>query len=492
MTFTNIYEDISARTGGNVYIGVVGPVRTGKSTFIRRFMEKVVLPNIASEGDLARAKDEMPQSAAGRTVMTTEPKFVPDEAVKIKIGNSSEISVKLADCVGYIVPGAQGQLENGVERNVMTMWSDKPMPFGEAAEFGTTKVINEHSTVALLVTTDGSVGEIPRENYVDAEERVVAALKKSGKPFAVILNSAHPDSPESAALAYSLEEKYGRPVALVNCLELDFDDAGHILDMVLREFPIREIAADVPSWIDALPEGHPVRTGAYSFLFDRAEKIRTLADAEKVFEDVDEDGVIKKCVMEKSDYGKGVAYLRLETDGRLFYRTVGELTGLDIDDEGTLIRSLTELAGMKKTYEKYASAISDVESTGYGIVTPGIDDLTLEEPEIIKTQGSYGVRLRASAPSVHLIKADIRTELEPVVGSVAQSEELVKYLLDGFENDPRALWESNMFGKSLYDLMKEGLNNKLGKMPEEARRRLGETLQRLINEGNGGLLCIIL
>ena len=492
MTDTAIYKDISARTGGDIYIGVVGPVRTGKSTFIRRFMETAVLPNIKEEYEEKRARDEMPQSAAGKTVMTTEPKFVPDEAVSITLGDSATMKVKMVDCVGYIVPEALGHVENGSPRMVMTPWSESPMPFGEAAELGTRKVINDHSTIGILVTTDGSVGEIGRASYIEAEERVAKELHGINKPFVIVLNSAHPESTESERLALELEEKYKAPVALVNCLELNRDDIEGILGMVLLEFPIKEIRMKIPGWVYALAPDHAIRRSVMDSVITCADGISKAGEIKTAFDGLLENEYISGFNVGKIDLGCGMATVSAELKNGLFYKTIGEMTGLPISNEEQLIKEMTELSRVKKEYERVEQALRDVEENGYGIVTPRLEDLKLEEPEITKQQGAYGVKLKASAPSVHMIKATIQTELNPIVGTEQQSEELIKFMLREFEEDPTKIWESNMFGTSLYELINEGLNGKLAQIPHEARLKFGDTLQKLINEGSGGLICIIL
>lgn len=492
MTDTSIYKDISARTGGDIYIGVVGPVRTGKSTFIRRFMETAVLPNITEEYEEKRARDEMPQSAAGKTVMTTEPKFVPDEAVNVTLGGKSTMRVKMVDCVGYIVPDALGAIEDGSPRMVNTPWSEQPMPFGEAAELGTRKVINDHSTIGVLVTTDGTIGEIGRNAYIEAEEKVADELTKINKPFVIVLNSATPEAAESERLAYELEEKYGAPVALVNCLELDRADIESILEMVLLEFPVSEIAVKLPGWVYALDDEHKIRRSITDSILESAEEVRKIGDIRNAFEALSENEYVTSVNVSNINLGNGKAEVLADLAEGLFYKTVGEMTELKIENEEQLISQMIELSRVKREYEKVEQALRDVEERGYGIVTPRLEDLKLEEPEITKQQGSYGVKLKASAPSVHMIKATIQTELNPIVGTEQQSEELIKFMLREFEEDPKKIWESNMFGTSLYELINEGLNSKLAQIPHEARLKFGDTLQKLINEGSGGLICIIL
>ncbi len=488
----SIYNDIAERTGGDVYIGVVGPVRTGKSTFIKKFMESLVLPNIESEHSRQRALDEMPQSAAGKTVMTTEPKFVPDEAVKISLDGGVEISVKMIDCVGYIVPGAIGHVEDGKPRMVMTPWSDTEIPFEAAAEIGTQKVINDHSTIGFLVTSDGTYGDIPRESYLDAENRVVSELRAIKKPFVIILNSAHPESPEAVELALSLEEKHGVHVALVNCLELDSNDIRNILELVLLEFPIREISVSIPPWVENLDDSHPLKCSIYDEITIRANSIKTVGQAKEAFLSPIENSFGFLSGIEKIDLAKGRMELEVSVPEERFYEILGEKTGFEIDGKDALVGIMDELSKIKKDYDKLREALDQVNETGYGIVTPSIDELKLEEPEIVKQPGGYGVRLRASAPSIHMIRADIKTEVSPIVGSEKQSDDMVKFLLKEFEEDPKKIWESNMFGKTLHELIGEGLNAKLAHMPQEARTKLSDTLGKIINDGAGGLICIIL
>lgn len=492
MMNTNIYRDIAERTGGNIYIGVVGPVRTGKSTFIKKFMETLVLPNIPDRFDRERARDEMPQSAAGKTVMTAEPKFIPDEAVGITLADNARLNVRMIDCVGYIVPDALGHIENGGPRMVHTPWQEEPMPFTEAAEIGTRKVITDHSTVGIVVTTDGTVGEIPRANYEDAEARVIKELKAINKPFAVIMNSADPSRDESIALANSIEKEYRVPVALVNCLELNTEDIKHILEMILLEFPVREIAVDIPGWITALGDDHPLAASVKASVLECAEKVTRAGDIAQAFAPLAENEFIESAGVTETDLGSGRARIGIRLPEKLYYRTLGELTGFDITGEESLIGLLRDLSAVKKEYDRIADALHDAGEKGYGIVTPDVTELKLEEPEIIRQPGGYGVKLRASGPSLHLIRADIETEISPIIGSEQQSEDLVKMLTHEFEEDPAKLWESNMFGRSLRELITDGLHAKLDRMPDEARTRLGETLGKVINEGSGGLICIIL
>lgn len=492
MTSTSIYHDIATRTGGDIYIGVVGPVRTGKSTFIKKFMENAVIPNIEDEYDRTRTIDELPQAGSGKTVMTTEPKFIPDEAVNVLLGEATKMRVKMVDCVGYIVPEALGGTEDGQTRMVHTPWSEEPVPFPEAAETGTRRVIREHSTIGILVTTDGTIGEIPRACYTEAEERVAHELSIQGKPYAIILNSAHPEAEAATTLAYELEKKYNAPVALLNCMELNSDDIGNIMELILQEFPVTEITVSLPAWMKNLESGHWLRRLAAENLNELCDGISKMGDITRCFSNAAKAEGIREWRVSALHLADGTADAAMMPEDGLYYRIMSELTGLTIGDEAELIALMRELAETKCAYEKVADALKEVYETGYGIVTPHVADLTLEEPEIIKQAGSYGVKLRASAQSIHMIRANIETEINPIVGTEQQSEELIRYMLNEFEENPQKIWESNMFGKSLYELVNEGLHTKLAHMPEESRKKLSETLERIINEGSGGLICIIL
>ena len=504
MTDTAIYKDIAGRTHGNVYIGVVGPVRSGKSTFIKRFMECVVLPNIKNDADRARARDELPQSAGGRAVMTTEPKFIPDEGVDIAVEEGARLRVKLVDCVGYMIPDAQAGDGEGGTRMVRTPWHSEPVTFEEAAEYGTRKVIAEHATIGMLVTSDGTLGDFSRENYQAAEERVAKELTELGKPFAVILNSAHPEAEEAVRLAMKLEEKYRAPVALVNCLELDGEDIAHILEMLLDEFPVKEADILLPAWTSVLPEDHRLKRGICEAVVAASKKMKRLRDIRGEFSEVLLAGIGKAAAsvgeyggdiaadVEKTDAGSGTVVLRVRLPDGLYYDVISEITGIPMKNETDLLEALEGLSAAKREFDKYRSALAEVNEKGYGIVMPCVDDLHLEDPEIVRQSGGYGVRLRASASSVHMIKTNIETEINPIVGTEQQSEEMVRYLMNEFEDDPKTIWQSNMFGKSLYELVNDGLHSKLDHMPEDARQKFGETLSKIINEGSQGLICIIL
>lgn len=488
----SIYKDIAERTQGDIYVGVVGPVRTGKSTFIKRFMDTLVLPNIENDAMHDRAVDELPQSSAGRTIMTTEPKFIPENAVEVQLPDNASFSVRMIDCVGYIVPSSLGYVEGDKPRMVRTPWFDHEIPFNQAAEIGTRKVITEHSTIGLVITTDGSISDIPREEYEEAEERVIAELKELQKPFIVLLNCTYPQSDSARRLAYELSEKYTVPVLPVNCLELNETDIKEILTQVLFEFPIREIAVDFPSWLVSLPADHWLRSTAYAAVNTAAREMNLVRDVAILTEELKNCEYITDARVTGMKLGQGTAWISVTMNGDLFYKVLSEKTGLEIDGEQGLISRMCELAEIRRQYEKLKCALDEVEATGYGIVMPTIDELTLDEPEIVKQGGRYGVKLSASAPSIHMLKANIQTEVAPIVGSESQSEELVKYLLKEFEEDPKKIWDSNIFGKSLNELVNEGLRNKLFHMPADARMKLQETLERVINEGCNGLICIIL
>lgn len=489
---TKIYRDIAERTGGDIYIGVIGPVRTGKSTFIKQFMETLVIPNMSSKYKVERATDEMPQSAAGRTIMTTEPKFIPEEAIEIDLDEAASFRVRMIDCVGYIVPSSLGYIENNAPRMVKTPWYDEEIPFNLAAEIGTRKVITEHSTIGLVVTTDGSISDIPREEYEEAEERVINELKEIQKPFAVLLNCADPEKEESRALAERLTGKYGVPVMAVNCLSISESEIQQVLSEVLYEFPVRAVAIDMPGWINSLDRDHWLRTDLMSSVRSAANGIRRIREIGSLVNALAENRYVTEAVTRSINLGTGKTRVRVVLQPDLFYKVLGEKTGLAIRNEADLMNSIADLAEIKGKYEKLSDALDEVERTGYGIVMPSMDELTLEEPELMRQGGRYGVRLTASAPSLHIVKTNITTEVAPIVGSEKQSEDLVRYLLRGFEEEPSSIWQSNIFGKSLHELVNEGLHNKLSKMPLDARDKMRETIERIINEGCSGLICIIL
>lgn len=488
----NIYQQIAERTQGDIYIGIVGPVRTGKSTFIKRFMDLLVIPNIENVYQKERAKDELPQSATGRTIMTTEPKFVPNEAVEITIDENVQLKVRLVDCVGYLVKGALGYMENNAPRMVSTPWYDYQIPFEEAAELGTKKVINEHSTIGLVIVTDGTITDIERGEYLEAERRVINELKEINKPFIIVLNSTRPYDNETIKLKDELEEKYMVPVFNTNCAQLRIEDINSIMEKILFEFPVSEIGINLPRWVESLEDNHWLKVDMINAIKDSFEGTGNIREAKAAIGRFDGYDFIKKAYIDRISLGEGKILLQIDSKDGLFYRILSDATGLDIDGDYKLIGMMKNLSRIKKEYERVEYALHEVKVKGYGIVTPQMDEMTLEEPEIIKQGNRFGVKLKASAPSIHMIRADIETEIAPLVGTEKQSEELVNYLLKEFENEPGKIWESNIFGKSLHELVSEGLQNKLIRMPEDAQLKLQETLQRIINEGSGGLICIIL
>ncbi|MGI6527836.1 MAG: stage IV sporulation protein A [Caldicoprobacterales bacterium] len=488
----DLYRDIAERTDGDIYIGVVGPVRTGKSTLIKRIMDLLVLPNIENEFKRERSRDEMPQSGAGRTIMTTQPKFVPNEAVQISLKENANLNIRMVDCVGYLVKGAMGHMEGEVPRMVRSPWFDYDIPFEEAAEIGTRKVITDHSTIGLVVTTDGSITEIPRSNYVEAEERVIRELKELNKPFIMVLNTKTPDEEETMKLRSALEEKYDVPVLALDVLNLGEEDIHTILSHALFEFPITEIRVDVPKWVLSLEEDHWLIQYVMDAAKTASEEVLRIRDVDTFGKTLEESEFMERPKIDNIELGTGNVLIRMDAKSGLFYKVLGEECGYEIKGDYQMIGLMKELAHAKGEYDRIAQALRDVRETGYGMVPPTMDELSLEEPEIVKQGGRFGVRLRASAPSLHLIRADIETEVSPIVGTEKQSEELIRYLLDEFEGDPSKLWASNIFGKSLHELVTEGLSNKLTRMPEDAQFKIQETLQRIINEGSGGLICIIL
>ena len=488
----NLYQDIAKRTDGDIYVGVVGPVRTGKSTFIKKFMNLLVIPNIDNEYKKERATDELPQSAGGRTIMTTEPKFVPNEAIEITIDNNLKLKTRLVDCVGYLVDNAIGYLEDDMPRMVKTPWFEEEIPFEKAAEIGTKKVITEHSTIGIVVTTDGTITDIPREDYIVAEERVISELKSLNKPFIIVLNSSYPDSPETISLANTLSSKYNVQVIPLNCEELSIDDINNIFSKVLYEFPIEQVSINLPKWIDGLDFSHPLKSQVFKEIKDSFKDICVLKEVNSCTKNLISSNVITSATPTNIMLGNGNVCINITVKDDLFYQVLSEMTGVSIENEGDLFSTITSLSESKKKYDKVAYALEEVNAKGYGIVTPSIDELVLDEPEMVKQGSRFGVKLHATAPSIHMIRANIETEVSPIVGSEKQSEELVNYLLSEFESDPKKIWGSNIFGKSLHELVNEGLQTKLCKMPDEAQAKLQETLERIVNEGSGGLICIIL
>lgn len=488
----DVYHDIAERTEGSIYIGVVGPVRTGKSTFIKKFMDLLVIPFIENEFKKERTRDELPQSANGRTIMTTEPKFVPNEAVELTLRDNARFRVRLVDCVGYLVDGALGHLEGEAPRLVNTPWFENQIPFEEAAEIGTRKVIADHSTIGLVITTDGSITDLPRRNYIEAEERVIRELKELEKPFIIVLNSAKPNSQETIELREALETKYGTPVVIVDCLKMEMQDLDNILEKVLFEFPAREINFHLPRWFDALDIEHWLKKLIIGYIKTNISNVLKLRDIDGAIRNFDGAENISNVEITDMRLGEGVVNVLINLAEGLFYKVLGEVSGYVLDSDFQLINLVKELSHSKREYDKVRDALKDVKEFGYGMVAPSVEEIKLEEPVIAKQGNKFGVRLRASAPSLHIIRADIETEISPIIGTEKQSEEFVRYFMDEFENNPQRIWESNMFGKSLYDLVKEELQGKLFKMPEDIQGKLQLTLQKVVNDSKGGIICIII
>ncbi|MDT8718155.1 stage IV sporulation protein A [Clostridium sp. 19966] len=488
----DIYKDIAERTQGDIYVGVVGPVRTGKSTFIKKFMDMMVIPNIDNNYKKQRAKDELPQSASGKTIHTTEPKFVPNEAVEINMNEGIKFRVRMVDCVGYIVKGAAGYIEGTEPKMVTTPWYDYEIPFEEAAEIGTKKVITEHSTIGLLVTTDGSITDIPREEYLEAEERVVKELKEIKKPFIIVLNSSRVDSEETKQLKTDLEEKYNVPVQLMDVVNMNEEDVKQVFHRVLSEFPLKEINVDMPEWIEKLEPTHWLKTSFINVIKDMCKNVVSVRDVKTSVSSLMEFEFLEAPEVNEMNMGDGTARVILKPRNGIFYNILSEVCGCNISGESELLKIIKELQYSKIEYSKVEEALKDVRETGYGLVAPQLKEMKFEEPEIVRQGNRYGVKLKASAPSLHMIKCDIETEVSPIMGTEKESEDLVKSLLEQFESDPSKIWQSDMFGKSLEMVVKEGLQNKLFKMPEDVQIKIQKTLQKIINEGNGGLICIIL
>lgn len=487
-----IYKDISKRTNGDIYIGVVGPVRTGKSTFIKNFMQRFVIPNIQNEYKKDRALDELPQSASGKTIMTTEPKFIPNESVEICLDNNVRFKTRLVDCVGYLVDGAVGHMEDDMPRMVKTPWSDEEIPFSRAAEIGTKKVITDHSTIGIVVTTDGSITDIDRSSYVEAEERVIRELKQINKPYIVILNSTKPNGKETKKLENELSEKYNSRVISMDIENMNEEDFSNIFERVLEEFPVTEIGFDLPEWFNVLDLEHWLKQDVIGVVKEFLDKEYSIREINQLLDNISQKEEFKKVYLKDADMENGNVKIEMDITPEVFYRILSEESNFDVKSDADIFSLLRDFANTKAEYDKIAMAMEEVRIKGYGIITPTMDELKLEEPEIVKQGNKYGVKLKASAPSIHMIRADIETEVSPIVGSEKQSEDLVKYLLSEFETDPKKIWESNIFGKSLHELVNEGLHNKLYRMPDEAQMKLQETLQKIINEGSGGLICIIL
>ncbi|MDL2206193.1 stage IV sporulation protein A [Eubacteriales bacterium OttesenSCG-928-N13] len=492
MNQQSLYRDIAERCNGDIYIGVVGPVRTGKSTFIKRFMETLVLPNMEGDAKRERATDELPQSGAGKTIMTTQPIFVPNEAVEVQLNDQTKLKMRLVDCVGYLIQGALGLNEGENARMVRTPWYDHDIPFESAAELGTRKVINEHSTLGVVVTTDGSITEFPRSSYVEAEERVVSELKALGKPFVMLLNSSRPTDSDTIALRDALQQKYDVAVVAENVETMGEEQLNKLMENVLMEFPLSEVVIQTPAWVSALGADHPVSLSILNAALEAGEQMSHMRDYEKLEQVFAQSEYVQNVDLSQMEMDQGSIQCKLGLTDGLFYQVLGEASGQQVEGEEHLLKLMAELVSAKREYDRVAEALRSVRETGYGLVSPEMSELTLEQPEIVRQGNRFGVKLKASAPSLHMIRVDIQTEVNPIVGTEQQSEELVKYLLSEFENDPDSIWDSNMFGKSLNELVREGLSNKLMRMPDDVRMKLKETLQRIINEGSGGMICILL
>ena len=488
----NIYKDISERTQGDIYLGVVGPVRTGKSTFIKKFMDLMVIPKIENDYKKERAKDELPQSGSGKTIHTTEPKFVPNEAIEISLDDEVNFNVRLVDCVGYIVKGALGYLEEDESKMVHTPWFEYEIPFEDAAEIGTTKVIKDHSTIGLVITTDGSITGIDREDYIEPEERVINELKEINKPFIVILNTNKPNAAETKKLKKDMEEKYDIYVHIMDVYNMNEEDIEDVFTHVLKEFPIKEININMPKWVEKLEPSHWLKKDFFNIIKEMSENIFKVRDLKDAIDTISQEEYVGECSISQMNLGSGVGELVLKPKDGVFYNILSEICDLDVESENDLLFLIKDLSHAKKEYDKVKEALDEVMETGYGLVAPQLSEMKFEEPEIVKQGNKFGVKLKASAPSLHLIKADVKTEISPIMGSEKESEELVKSILEQFDTDPASLWQSNMFGKSLEVLVKEGLQNKLYKMPEDVQIKIQKTLQKIINEGTGGLICIIL
>ena len=488
----DLYENIAKRTGGDIYIGVVGPVRSGKSTFIKKFMEALVIPNITDGDERVRAVDELPQSAAGRTVMTTQPSFIPRKGAKLKLNEKDQLSVRLVDCVGYMIKGAQGDTEDGKPRMVKTPWSAAPLPFEKAARIGTQKVITDHSTIGVVVTTDGSVTDIPRENYLEAEEKVIRQMKDMAKPFVVIVNSVTPQAAHTQAIASQISAKFGVPAVTVNCLSLEKDKIEDILQLALTRFAVKDINLTLPKWLVKQPADFAPKADLWSKIKELFEKQVKISQIPQLLERLQQYNIVTTAECGEIDYGTGSVTINTQIDKQLYYDTLQSVAGTDVQDDWALMQLIQQLTFAKAEYDKLAPALRQVESCGYGIVMPSVDKLQLQEPEMVKQGNRYGIKFTASAPSLHIVKADITTTVSPIIGNETSGENLVTSMLANFENNPLEIWQTNLLGNSLQELVNQGLNAKLNNIPPEAREKLAHTIEKVVNEGCQGLICIIL
>ena len=485
----NIYERLAVRTGGNIYVGVVGPVRTGKSTMIKRIMEELVIPGIDDPYRKERARDELPQSGSGKTIMTSEPKFIPEEAVEISPDGKARLRVRMIDSVGYMVPGAVGADEDGIPRMVTTPWYDYEIPMTEAAELGTKKVMEEHCSIGLVVTTDGSITDIPRSDYIEAENRAIRDMKATGKPFLVIVNSKLPGSENAKAVKEEILQQHGVEAAIADCQAMTVDDIAELLQDLLYAFPMQELRVYLPRWVDALENDHPVKAALYEALLQRAQEISALGQAQATLAQLKDLEQVLDFSIRDIDLATGTVSCALSFPEKLFYEILSAKAGIPIQTDAQLLKLLTELSAVKQEYDQISDALSSVKATGYGIVMPTAGEMTLEAPELLCKNGAFGVKLKAGAPSIHMIRVDIDTEISPMVGGEKQSQDLISYLTG---EDPDKLWESNIFGKSVYELIREGLNAKVIGMPEDVRAKFRGSLTRIVNEGATGLICLIL
>ncbi|WP_096270465.1 stage IV sporulation protein A [Paucisalibacillus globulus] len=492
MKKVDIFKDISKRTNGDIYLGIVGAVRTGKSTFIKKFMELVVLPNIEEESERARAQDELPQSAAGKTIMTTEPKFIPNQAVNVKVEEGLDVNIRLVDCVGYAVEGAKGFEDENGPRMINTPWYEEPIPFHDAAEIGTRKVIQEHSTIGVVVTTDGSFGDIARGDYIEAEAKVIEELKEVGKPFIMVVNSVHPTSQETELLRQELSEQYDIPVLAMSVESMTEHDVYNVLREALYEFPVLEVNVNLPSWVMVLNDNHWLKESYQEAIQSTVKDIKRLRDVDTIVGNFADYDYIDKANLSGMEMGEGIAEIDLHAPDYLYDQVLKEIVGVEIRGKDHLLELMQDFSYAKRQYDQVASALQMVKQTGYGIAAPTLEDMELEEPEIIRQGSRFGVRLKAVAPSIHMIKVEVESEFAPIIGTEKQSEELVRYLMQDFEEDPLSIWESDIFGRSLSSIVREGIQAKISLMPENARYKLKETLERIINEGSGGLIAIIL
>ncbi len=492
MSDFNIYKDMAERTDNNIYLGVIGAVRTGKSTFIKRFMDTLVLPNIKDENKRQRTRDELPQSAAGKTIMTAEPKFIPNEPVKITIDDDINFNIRMIDCVGYLIPGAEGHMDGDMPRMVSTPWSDKPVTFEKAAEIGTQKVIKDHSTIGIVVATDGSVTDIPRENYVQAEKRVVSELKEIGKPFVIVLNSTHPYSSETVALGREMEKEYGVTVVNANCAQLKTSDINQILESVLMEFPVKEIKFQFPKWFDTVEYDNEIKLSVMNSLREVMEETDKIKDIKQCLPKIEENEYVRKAHIGEINMGTGCGEIDVSEKDGLFYSYLSHTMDCPVGNDYELISVIKDMSENRNKYKVLEEAFNAIDSKGYGIVYPDKGDIILEEPQMYKQGSRYGIKIKAKGKSIHMLRADIEAEVSPVIGDEQQTKDYLEKLKNDYKNDPQKVWDMNIFGRSLEVLLNDSVQGKLYRMPDDAQMKLRETLEKIVNEGGGGLICILL